>query len=208
MLRLLALFVGLSMVAAGAPTVVRVAPNGDDKADGVRAPVATLARARDAVRALRQAGELPEGAEIVVAPGNYDLLEPVVFGPEDAGTKAAPLVVRAAGKEKPVLRGGPTLRDFSPYQGKIQKCDLKALGLEGRAFNQLFFRGQRMPLARTPNLDPEDVHGGIWAHALGGDNSKPKRAFRYGEDIDPTNWQHPEDASVGIFCRYDWRWNW
>jgi hypothetical protein len=207
MLRLASLLVGLSLVVASAPTVVWMAPNGNDQTDGLRHPVATLARARDVVRELRKTNKLPEGAEIRLLPGQYDFLEPVAFGPEDAGTKDAPLTIAGA-KDKPVLRGGPTLRGFRPYKGKILQCDLKALGLAGRTFNQLFFRGARMPLARTPNQDPEDIHGGIWAHALDGVSSRPKRAFRYGEDIDPSDWQHPEEAIVGIFCRYDWRWNW
>ena len=208
MLRLFALLVGLSLVAASAPVTVSVITNGDDTADGVRQPVATLARARDVVRELRQAGKLPEGAVIQILYARYDLLEPVVFGPEDAGTKDAPLIIQSASDDKPTLRGGPTLHGFTPYKGKILQCDLKAQGLADRNFNQLFFRGERMPLARTPNLDPEDIHGGIWAHALDGVASHPKREFRYGEDIDPSTWTNPEEAIIGVFCRFDWRWNW
>ncbi len=208
MTRLSLLLLGLSFAVAAAPARLLVSPDGNDGADGVNAPFATLARARDAARALRQAGQLPEGAEIVVAAGVYDLLEPVVFGPEDAGTLEAPLLVRAAGAEKPVLRGGPTLRGFVPFRGDILQCDLKALGLGEQNFNQLFFRGQRMPLARTPNLDAGDIHGGTWAHALGGVGTNPQRVFRYGEDIDPSKWANPGEASVGVFCRFDWRWNW
>ncbi len=207
MLRSFLFCIGLSLVAASAPVTVSVIVNGDDQADGVRQPVATLARARDVVRELRRAGKLPEGAVIHLYAG-YDLLEPVVFGPEDAGTQAAPLIIQGGPDDKPVLRGGPTLHGFVPYKGKILQCDLKAQGLGDRDFNQLFFRGERMPLARTPNLDPEDIHGGTWAHALDGVASRPKREFRYGTDIDPSKWANPGEAIIGVFCRFDWRWNW
>jgi len=81
--------------------------------------------------------------------------------------------------------GGPAVNGFGPWRDSILKCDLKGAAPGGTSFSQLFFLGKRMPLARTPNEDPDDVHGGVWAHAIGSLGTAPKRTLRYGKDIDP-----------------------
>ena len=58
-------------------------PNAE-KTDG---PFATLARARDAVRALKSAGPLAKPVMVMVREGTYYLDQTLVFGPEDSGTE-------------------------------------------------------------------------------------------------------------------------
>lgn len=61
-----------------------VAPTGDDDAPGTQAkPLASLARARDAVRALRRDGKTVGPITVLVRGGTYFLREPLVFSPED-----------------------------------------------------------------------------------------------------------------------------
>jgi hypothetical protein len=196
---------------AAAPTELFVAPIGDEQASGrsVDRPFASLARARDEARALRQSGKALNGVTVWVRGGAYHLTDTLTFGPEDAGVAQAPLQFRAYREEHPVIRGGPALNGFEPYRDKIRRCDLKRLGLEGKAFRQLFFQGKRMPLARTPNLDPADIHGGVWAHVVEASPQGSKRSFTYNpKDLDPSRWARPTDGRVGVFCQYDWRWNW
>ena len=80
-----------------------VAPDGKDTNAGTQgAPFATLARARDAVRALKQAGGLPDGGVTVwIRGGVYRFDTTMQLGPEDSGTKDAPIVYRACvGRER------------------------------------------------------------------------------------------------------------
>ena len=206
-------FSGLTLLptpmSQAAPLELYVAASGDDAADGrtPRQAFATLARARDEVRRYRRDNALADGALVHVASGVYVLAETLAFGPEDAGTELSPVVFEGEGARKPVLRGGPTVTGFEPYKGSILRCDLQASGLGDIVFGQLFFKGRRMPLARTPNVDPEDIHGGTWAHALGGFGPDPRCQFRYGSDVDGSRWARPQTGRVCVFCRFDWRWN-
>jgi len=210
----MALLLALACVpvfAAPQPAELFVSLTGNDQAAGRSAatPLATLTRARDEARALRRSGKAPNGVAVWVRGGAYHLAETLAFGAEDAGTEQAPLQFRAHKDERPVLRGGPAVSGFAPYRDRVMQCDLKRLGLQGKAFRQLFFKGKRMPLARTPNVDPADVYGGVWAHVVEPSPQGAKRAFTYNpKDIDPSRWARPTDGRLGVFCQYDWRWNW
>ena len=61
-----------------------VAPRGNDADPGTRTkPFATLERARDAIRELKQAGPLKEPVTVRLQAGTYALAREVRFGPED-----------------------------------------------------------------------------------------------------------------------------
>ena len=84
----------VALSARGADFVV--APGGSDANPGTEAkPVATLARARDAVRALKNDG-MTKDVIVHVRAGEYVLSEPVVFGPEDSGTNGFCVIYRNA----------------------------------------------------------------------------------------------------------------
>ncbi len=204
---------GLASPAAPEPLLLYVSTQGSDNWTGrSRAPAApdgpfaTLARAQQEVRSLKQAGAVPEGVTVNVSPGTYYVGETLQFGPEDSGSEGAPVVYRGIGPEKPVLCGGRAVTGFRPYRGGILQCDLKANGLGGRRFTQLFFAGERQVLARYPNLDPQDPHGGRWAHVAAVGGTEDHREFAYGED-ERHEWAHPEDGEVPIFGGYDWAFN-
>ena len=157
---------------------VFVAPAGDDANDGDEArPVATLARARDLVRSLRQAG-VSGPVAVNVLPGEYRVTEPLRLTHEDSGTPEAPVVYRATEPGKAVFYGGTRLTDFVPVKDpailarlldeardKVLQCDLRARGIDDygqlavRGFAQppspptleVFVDGEPMTLARWPN---------------------------------------------------------
>ena len=141
-------------------------------------PFATLARARDAVRALKAAGDLPPGGvTVTVRGGEYRLAEQLAFTAADSGTAAAPIVYRAADGETVRLSGGVRIADWRPVEdaamlqrlppearGHVLVADLRAHGVNdfgamasARAWAQsdpgleVFYRGERMTLARYPN---------------------------------------------------------
>ena len=191
-----------------APLELHVAPGGTGDGSSQAKALPSLTAARDRLRELRAANQLGDGATVLVHPGRYVLSETLAFTADDAGTEQAPIVYRGVGNDLPILCGGPVVTGFKPYQGKILQADLKALGLGGASFGQLFFSGRRMTLARVPNDDPTDIHGGVWAHVVEAATKDSKNSFIYAKkEVDASGWVHPEEARIGVFCNFDWRWN-
>lgn len=217
------LFLGLlSLAEAQQPgAVLYVSRRGNDgwtgtlaapKRDQSDGPFATLERARNAIRALKQAGPLPAGGvSVQVRGGTYELSAAFKLGAEDAGAEGAPIVYRAYPGEQVILTGARRVREFVPWQGKILKADLAAQGLRDRSFRQLFLDGQRQQLARYPNFDPNNPHGGGFAYVDGEPISMyrdlPQEELRviHLKPADVRRWAHPEQGGeVLIFPRYNW----
>lgn len=181
------------------------------KTDG---PFASLSRARDAIRAAKKAGQLPDGGVTVsVRAGVYELTEPFGLTSQDSGTQAGPVVYRAYPGEKPVLTGAKVVSGFVAHQGAILKADVGSQGFKGRYFRQLFFGGKRQQLARYPNFDPINPYAGGYAY-VGGPLPKPGAMYRddsndaavlfHYREKDARTWAHPELGEVSIFPRYNW----
>lgn len=167
-------------VGAQAATTLFVSPQGADTNPGTAArPFATLAKARDAVRALKRGG-LPEGGVAVqLEPGTYVLSEPFVLTAADAGTAAAPIVYRASQRGTAILSGGVTLANWQPVtdpallrllspdaQGKVVVAEIPAdlfAAIPGFANGGCGYKGKpeypvalyqgdaRLPISRWPN---------------------------------------------------------
>jgi hypothetical protein len=222
--------VGLGVAASGQellperlPTrVVYVSPTGQDtwtgalpaaNAERTDGPFATLPRARDELRRLKQAGLLPDGAAVLVRAGTYEITPTFALTAADAGSAAAPVVYRAYPSERVVLTGARQITGFVPHQGAILKADVGAQGFKGIAFRQLFLDGRRQVLARYPNADPANPHGGGFAYVDGEPLSMytdlPNENVRVIQcrPRDGRTWAHPELGEVIIFPRYNWH-NW
>lgn len=168
-------------------TTFYAARNGNDRWSGSRptpaaagtdGPFASLARARDAIRALNTtAGLPPGGVEVVVGGGEYRLAAPLAFTAADGGTAAAPVVYRAAEGETVRLSGGVRLTAWVPVtdpavlerlppeaRGHVFQADLRAHGVNDFGAMdsaqtwansdpglEIFFRDRPMTLARYPN---------------------------------------------------------
>ena len=126
--------------------VLYVAPDGSDAAPGTQEqPFATLERARDALRQLKQEGTLAQGgATVLVRGGHYRVTQPFTLTAEDSGTASAPVRYRAAKGETPVFSGGIRLSGFEPVtdaailarlpeegRGKVVQVDLAKYGVSG-----------------------------------------------------------------------------
>ncbi len=150
---LLALFLvaAMSICAHGAPAETAdfcVAPDGDDSAAGtVEAPFATLARARDAVRKKIAAG-LSADVLVYVRGGTYRIAEPVVFGPQDSGTKKASVTYAAYPNEKPTISGG---RRIDGWKTAPDGTWIATAPPGASSFRELFVNGRRAQRARNPN---------------------------------------------------------
>ena len=170
------LVLGLRCIA----TQVYVAPTGDDSKPGTRSkPFATLERARDEARRLKQAAKVPKGGITVwLRGGDYFRTNALELGAADSGTSKARIVWRAAKGEIVRLLGGRRLPGFAPVtdpavlvrlpeaaRTNVVQADLEALGITGlgqmqsRGFArplrpshcELFHGGRPMTPARWPN---------------------------------------------------------
>ncbi len=161
---------------------LHLSPNGHDTNPGTPdAPLATAAGARDRLRVLRRAGQLPAaGAVVECHAGCYRLDEPLALTAEDGGTAEAPVIYRAREGETVRLLGGrrlepaaftpvgdpPMLARLAPEaRPHVRQCDLRHQGVTdlgafvSRGFNrkaeaahlELFFNREPMTVAQWPD---------------------------------------------------------
>jgi hypothetical protein len=138
---------GMQLVCTGTAfsqaTEFFVAPGGNDQWSGRLAtpsaaendgPLATLKAARDRVRKEISKG-LSAPVSVQIRGGEYAMDTTVVFGPEDSGTKEAPITYGAYGDEKPVFTGGMKLTGWKKVSadpegvskaasGRLWYCDI------------------------------------------------------------------------------------
>jgi len=206
-----------------------VAPGGSDANPGTKArPFATLARARDAVRALRHGGALPPGGvEVVVRGGEYPVTASLALTAEDSGTAAAPVTYAAATGETPILTGAARLRGFRPVQdpavlarlpqearGHVLQADLGASGVTdfGQVLPhgyghkpvpiaELFFNGRPQTPARWPNAG--FVLTGKVTDAGAESPAGRGMGFEYAGDR-PARWVGDPDVWLYGYWYWDW----
>lgn len=202
-----------AVIAQPEPVTLYVSSHGDDSWSGRSpqpaegdGPFATLARARDEVRAIRGGAEPALPVTVRVRAGTYPLADTLALGPDDSGAPDTPVVYRAHGDGEARLVGARIIEGFEPYKGRILQCHLVGTQLEGEVFRQLFFRGERMTMARYPNKDPHDPHFGAWAHIEAVDGTNVRDRFTYTKDVEK-GWTNVQYARIGIHPRYDWAWN-
>jgi len=218
--------------SAGAVTL-HVAPNGNDawagqaaqpNAEGTAGPLATLAGARDAIRALKRGGPLPSGGVVVeVAGGVYELAKTLELGAEDSGEEGSTIIYRAAPGEEVRLVGGKVVTGWQlvadpavlerlepSARGKVWQANLKELGIDdfGNVASggvELFFNDEPARLARWPNADfvkirdvtkeaPETSHG----------RTGSKVGNFYYDGDRPLRWKDEKD----IWLHGYWFWDW
>lgn len=213
-----------------------VAPNGNDKNNGsFSAPFATIGKARNTIAILKQKGKLPKGGlKIAVLAGEYRVPDGISFGKANSGTAACPVTYCAYGNGEVILNGGVTLnsgnfkkvsgdvkdRLSAVARGKVQVCDLNALGITpasygklyafgtyntaskydgdtvGKIYSELFWNGERMTIARYPNngeyLETGKIH----------DNGDTQETYGNSTVQNPgwANMRNPRGGTFGIGC--------
>src|SRR6478609_3654073 len=117
-----------------------VAPNGSDSWTGKLSqpdtaaqdgPLQTLQGARDTLRLLRKSVPLHEPVQIILADGEYPIapaplpppgVGPLVFEPEDGGTKENPVTYEAAPGAHVVITGGFAIPKFDEVEGGLWRA--------------------------------------------------------------------------------------
>jgi hypothetical protein len=176
-----------------------VSPTGNDTAaGGEQAPFATMARAQQAVRALRQAEpQRTEPVEIEVRGGLYTLAEPIRFLPEDAGRPQSETIYRARQGETPVFSGGVRLTGWQVRNGRWE-LPLPEVKAGNWRFSQLFVNGQRRLRPRFPKGDGfYYITRPIANEGTGSRKGNNRFRFRAG-DLDP-DWHNLSDIEILVF---------
>ncbi len=171
----IALAVAAPLLAGSSPALAGtyfVSVKGNDADPGtLERPFATLQRAQ---RAARQA-QGREPVMIYLRGGTHYLTNTLILTTEDSGTPSAPVVYQAYRNEQAVISGGVRLKGlkWEPLRDEIRKAAVPA----GLTTDQLFVNGQRQPMARYPNFDPnERIFNGYAADAI-----SPQRAKRWAD---------------------------
>ena len=187
-----------------------VSPKGNDRWSGRLAdpgdsdgPFATVARARQAVRALLPTLDPRRTVRVVLRGGTYYLDEPLEFGSEDSGTEKAPVVYTAASGEKVVLSGGRRIAGghWGEANGrKAWTADIPEVKEGKWTFRQLFVNGARRPRTRLPKQGEYRIESlpGYTGDFL----RSPTKRFVYAPgNIVPT-WRNLRDVEVVGITRW------
>ncbi len=191
-----------------------VSPNGNDNwsgtqfeptADGEDGPFASIEKARDTLRLLKEQGELNQPATVYIRGGTYELSEPLVFTPQDSGTAENPITYIAYPHETPVISGGRNVEiDAFQRNGDIIQFNVVQVKNQGWVFRQLFVNGERRTRARTPNNGVYTIEGKFskdkQARAtFRNDDIKPEWAKRGDvEFVSPVKWSQARMPIAGV----------
>ncbi len=163
-----------------------VATGGKDSQSGTeQAPFATLHRAQQAVRQLRQQQtRLNRPIVVEVRGGVYFMDQPLIFGPQDSGTQASPVIYQAREGEHPVFSGGAPITGWQVGDDGRWRVVVEEVKSGRWYFEQLYVNDQRQPRPRLPRQ-------GYFTIAEQTEPSEPNRQrghdrfFYRGSDIDP-----------------------
>lgn len=100
-----------------------VSPEGNDKNPGSESkPFATINMAQRKAREIRRLNKpgIENGINIILKDGTYCLNEPILFRPEDSGSKKSPTVFKAAPGASPTISGGVKLKGWKKLEGEVE----------------------------------------------------------------------------------------
>lgn len=203
-------------------TTLYVSIQGSDHNQGTKdRPFATLSRAQQRVRELKNQTEAP--IQVLVREGTYYLRDPLTFHAADSGTEAAPITYSCYPGEHATISGGQRLRcEWTDHKDGIKKCFLPEVRSGALDFTQLFVNGKRQVRARYPNEDSsipgkagyilaagEITQGASDPNPGPDDDMSFSGAPPRGIVFDPATftrnrWKHPEEAVIHIFQAAYW----
>ena len=196
-----ALLLMLASPVARAEIRFYVAPSGSDAQNGTSPaqPFLTVQRAQQAVRELKQRGQLTEPITVYLSEGVYPISEALKFTPEDSGTETCPITYKAAQGEKALLSGGRKVTGWKRYKGNIWVATLPEVQAGEWWFRQLYVNGNLRGRARTPNQ-------GVFEVKATTDTTTSQRSYQVASDsfvfntgdLDP-KWKHPENGEAIIY---------
>ncbi len=213
---------------------LHVAADGSDASQGTKgSPFATIERARDEIRALRQQSGLPAGGvTVLVGDGDYKIKDTFRLAADDSGTEDAPIIYRAAEGASPRFNAGARISGFHPVRdqailarlpeearGEVQQMNLGGTGLgtfepggcaSGRGFKthpllELYFNGDPMPISRWPNEGYVKIADVLIydGHECHGFIGSTQGLLSYAEDR-PARWK--DEKNIWLYGYWFWDW--
>ena len=156
---------------AGQKADLYVATDGNDawsgtlespNADATDGPFATLARARDAVRDLKQGGT-KDNTVVWIRGGRYYLKDTIVFGLQDSAEAGQTITYAAYPGEEPIFSSGVRIEGWQELGGdlpeglphmSLHKVWVADVPSDLGRFLTLYDGDQRLPRARTDGFNP------------------------------------------------------
>jgi hypothetical protein len=211
---------GVWQVAPGQALRVEVSPGGE----------ARLERAIETVRDRKPV----QGAEVVLAGGNYFLERGLELSGGDSGKESAPIVIRSKEGQEVHLIGGREIKGFEPVKDQavlarldpaarehVLQVDLKAQGINdfgryrsrgfgrpgGPAALELFFDDQPMTVARWPNEGFAKIVGFPRDQKEADEHGGSLGNLSGGFNYDggrPSHWKPDDNIWVHGYWAYDW----
>lgn len=191
-------------------------------------PFATIEKARDAIRLLKEQKNLPEGDIIVELQGGvYELTGTFELEAKDGGAGPHSRIIYLGQKGKEVrLSGGKNLKKwdlvtdevvlkrFSPRvrgkSGKIYQSDISAIGINnfgspGGEGIELFFNDKPMWISRYPNKGFVKITGLLNEDPVNIRGTKGDKVGKFNYDDSRINkWKDEKDAWVDGYWFWDW----
>lgn len=233
------IFALLAMVVVSctsSPAQIFVATNGNDinGVGSIEQPFASLERARDEIKKLKNEGKTENGVYVNLREGIYYRSETFTLTEEDSGSKEFPVVYTAYDDEKVAIHGGlsipvenksnaiPTdiLSRFQPeVRDKIIEVDLQKEGITdygkmrpvgfsrpfGPTWAELFVNGEPYELARWPNDSTVKMGKVIDRGSVPREGDFSNKGGVFVFDRDrPLNWQFQNDIWISGYFGQGW----
>lgn len=218
------------------PTQIFVAPNGSDTSGtgSIDQPFASLERARDEIRSLKNEGKTDNGIHVNFREGKYYLSETFTLTEEDSGSEGFPVVYTAYNNEEVVIHGGVSipvgkksnaihtdiLSRFQPeVRDEIVEIDLQKEGITdygnmrpvgfsrpfGSTWAELFVNGEPYELARWPNDSTVKMGKVIDRGSVPRNGDFSNRGGVFHFDTDrPLSWQSHNDIWISGYFGMGW----
>lgn len=129
-----------------------VSPEGNDSWTGnsVGKPFATIQRARNAIREMKKKGPLTYPVTVYLLGGRHEISEPLVFTPEDSGTKTCPVTYTSYSGESAVISGGKLITGWKKGRKDLWTARIPGVKEGTWKFRQLYVNGETRYRPRLP----------------------------------------------------------
>jgi len=224
---------GLTVTTSAQPFDLYVAVAGDDANPGTLAqPFATLERARDTVRDIRQRQGLPEGGVTVwLNRGTYERTKTFELEQRDSGEPGKPVVYRGRPGQTVRISGGRLIpvNTFEPVRDeavlkrlepsardRVLQCELRKAGigrpgeldrgtLHSGPMLELFFNDRALPVSRWPTTGWATYGKVIDKGSVPRWKEKPDRpgTLEYTGDR-PERWVDADEVWLHGYYAFDW----
>ena len=159
------------------------------------APFATIERARNAIRQLRQDRAETGAVTVLLSDGVHRLEQTLLLTPADSGSPGAPVTYTAAPGARPVISGGRRISGWRQSAGRLWLAKVPWLNDRETPLTQLFVNGKRRTRARHPNAGEY-----LYTKRLATDpgHGAPCKGMTFTEG-DLTPWGEPDDRVICLF---------